>query len=268
MPALTITNAHDMMKGLNETYQPKGSCAATPAKMKLLVGQLEEYTSEVQWARNKYILLGIAGGFVAGTLLGGGDVDVPQWRADMTNWQYRLAEYARILDAVPTTAMNTTDGCRQIYTTVTAPLLDGIWYTTMPGIVMSKEDKKRIKDGKSHCPPGVETCTDIAYRIPEVGDHPPGHTSPKIPDAMAPFTLGNQIITYQDFQKENADRFFADLLKNAKDIGDPNTWPWWMTPLLIAGGGLVVGMVGLYAYQFLPQPARTNPRRKRRLRAA
>lgn len=268
MPALTITNVGDILRKFNATYQPKGVCAATPAKMKLLLDQLEEYTDEVQWARNKYKALGVASialgptGIAVSELLGGGDVDVAQWRRDMANWQYRLAEYQRVLDNIPSDRMNTAEGCREIYPLVTAPLLDGIWYEVLPGVVLSNEEKQRIREGTRHCPEGVETCTDIAYRDPETGDHPPGHSNPKPPDAITPFSLGNQIVVYQDFQKENAERFFDDLLEGARKFVDPGEWPWWLTAAIIAGAGVGVGLLGLYVYQFLPDAPKANPRRR------
>ncbi len=273
MPALTLKDVSDLMRDFNATYQPPGVCAATPRKMKLLLDRLAEYTDEVQWARNKYRALGVAGialgpaGIVASDLLGGGDVDVPQWRRDMTNWQYRLAEYQRLVDAIPQSQWDSAEGCSELYPLVTAPLLDGIWYQVMPGIVLNSEEKQRIREGTRHCPEGEETCIDVAYRDPVSGDHPPGHSNPKPPDAMTPFSLGNQIIVYQDFQAENARRLFEDL---AKGLPPPGEWPWWVWPLIIGGAGTAVGLVGLYTYQFLPKAPKANPRvspRTRKIRA-
>lgn len=268
MPALTRTDVGEIVRKFNDTYQPKGVCAATPRRMKKLLDELEEYTDEVQWARNKYKALGIAsiaigpGAIAVSELLGGGDVDVGQWRRDMANWQYRLAEYQRILDEVPDSMMDTPEGCRAIYPMVTAPLLDGIWYQVMPGVVLSDAEKQTMSEGTSHCPAGEETCTDVAYRDPEIGDHPPGHSRPKVPDAISPFTLGNQIIVYQDFQKENARRLFEDLAKGASDLVTPSTWPWWVKAAIVAGAGVAVGIAGLYVYALLPSGPKTNPGRR------
>ena len=271
MPALTITDVGELMQRLNATYQPTGVCAATPRKMKGLLESLQEYTDEVQWARNKYRILGIASiafgpaGIAVSELLGGGDVDVAQWRRDMSNWQYRLAEYQRVIDEVPSDQMDTAEGCREIYPLVTAPLLDGIWYTVMPGVVLSNAEKATMREGVSHCPRGETTCTDIVYRIPEENDHPPGHSRPKPPDAITPFSLGNQIKIYQDFQKENAERFFQEIIERARKAVTPDEWPWWAKAAIVVGAGMAVGLVGLYVYQFLPQPApkQRNPRRPR-----
>ena len=263
MSALTLQDVSDLMRDFNATYQPKGVCAATPRKMKLLLDRLEDYTDEVQWARNKYRALGIAGialgpaGIAVSQLLGGGDVDVAQWRRDMANWQYRLGEYQRLVDAIPQAQWDSAEGCSELYPLVTAPLLDGIWYQVLPGIVLNNEEKQRIRDAKLHCPEGQETCLDIAYRDPVTGDHPPGHSNPKPPDAMTPFSLGNQIIVYQDFQRENARRLLEDLKKG----GDPDEWPWWLKAAIIAGAGVGVGLVSLYVYQFLPKAPQRNPRR-------
>lgn len=263
MPALTLQDVSDLMREFNATYQPKGVCAATPRKMKLLLDLLEEYTDEVQWARNKYRALGIAGialgpaGIAITQLLGGGDVSVAQWRRDMANWQYRLGEYQRLVEAIPESEWDSPEGCSELYPLVTAPLLDGIWYQVLPGIVLNSEEKQRIREAKRHCPEG-ETCTDITYRDPVSGDHPPGHSNPKPPDAMTPFSLGNQIIVYQDFQRENASRLLDDL---AKGPPPPEEWPWWVWALIIGGTGTAVGLLGLYTYQFLPKPSKENPRR-------
>lgn len=263
MAALTNQNVSDLMRELNAEYQPKGKCAATPRKMRALLERLQEYTDEVQWARNKYRALGIAGiafgpaGIAVSELLGGGDVSVAQWRRDMTNWQYRLAEYLRVLDMIDPAQLDTAEGCSEIYPLVTAPLLDGIWYQAMPGIMLTSEEKARIRSGQDH--PSL----DITFRDPATGDHPGGHSNAKVTDAMTPFSLGNQIVVYQDFQHENAQRLIDDLIDNAKNLGDPDKWPWWLMPVLIGGAGLGVGLVGLYAYQFLPKPPpRANHRRK------
>jgi hypothetical protein len=259
MPALTTTDIGDLMKRLNAVYQPKGVCAATPRRMRLLLDRLQAYTTEVQLARTKYKTLGVAsiaggvGGVPIGDLLGGGDVDVAQWRRDMANWQYRLAEYQSVLDSVPEDQLDTAAGCDQIYALVTAPLLDGIWYEELPGVVLSQEEKTRIMMGAGH------PQTDVT------GDHPGGHSNPKPPDAITPFSLGNQIIIYQDFQRENAERFFEDLLNNAKKLGTPDDWPWWVKAALVTGAGVIVGIAGLYVYQMLPAPRQPNPRRRRKI---
>lgn len=274
MPALTLQDVSDLMRDFNATYQPPGVCYATPRRIKALLDRLEEYTSEVQWARNKYKALGIASiafgpaGVGVAQLLGGGDVDVAQWRQDMATWQFRLAEYQRLVDAIPQDEWDSVEACRELYPLVTAPLLDGIWYQELPGIVLSSEEKQRISDGTRHCPSDVETCVDIKYRIPEAGDHPPGHSNPKPPDSMTPFSLGNQIIVYQDFQRENARRLLKDLKKGI----DPDEWPWWLKAAIIGGAGMAVGLVGLYVYQFLPKAApKRNPKklspRTRKIRA-
>ncbi len=275
MPALTHTDVFDLMHRFNATYQPPGVCAATPRKMKVLLEELQEYTDEVQFARNKYRALAIAAialgpaAIAVSELLGGGDVDVGQWRRDMANWQYRLAGYQRVLDGVPPDQMDTAQGCREIYPLVTAPLLDGIWYQIMPGVVLNNAEKATIRSGEGHCPKGEERCEDIVYRIPEAADHPGGHSSPKPPDAVTPFSLGNQIKIYQDFQKENLDRFIQELIDRTKKLVDPGGWPWWVKGAIIAGAGMGVGLVGLYVYQFLPQaPPKVNRRRKKVREAA
>lgn len=251
MPALTHQDVFNLMKELNATFQPPGECVATPKKMRGLLDRLQEYTDAVQAARRKYQILAVASGPVGAELLGGYDVSVPQWRRDMSNWQYRLAEYYRQLDEVPSAEEDTPTGCKLIYPTVTAPLLDGIWYQMMPGVVLNDEEKGRILSGEGH------PDEDIAYRIPAEGDHPPGHSNRKPPDAVTPFSLGNQIKVYQDFQKENLERLINDLVN--PPLLRPSEWPWWVTGLAILGGGVAIGVAGLYVYNLLPKP-RQNPR--------
>lgn len=263
MPALTTTDIFALVSRLNDEYQPcaqkdengvcqvPGPCVATPRRVKLLIDELKAYTGEVQAARHRHEALGIAAiamgpaAIPLTDLLGGGNVDVAQWRSDMTNWQFRLAEYDRMLTqfmAEHPSAVDTPAGCEAIYRDITSPLLDGIWYRVMPGVVLSTEEKQRIAQG--------------------------GASNRKPNDVITPWSLGNQIIVYQDFQKENAERFFQELIdrarKIAEDIADPGRWPWWLKGAIIVGAGVGVGMLGLYVYQFLPKPPAKNPRRKLR----
>ena len=251
MSALTNTDMFELVTRLNAEYQPPGMCAATPRRLRVLVDAMQKYTNEVQAARQQYKDLAVAaialgpGGIAVSELLGGGDVDVAQWRSDMTNWQFRLADYRRMLEQYISehpTELDTPAGCEAIYKDVTSPLLDGVWYRVMPGVVLSQEERQAIQGG--------------------------GASNRKPNDVITPWTLGNQIAVYQDAQRENAIRFFDDLIENAKKVLDPEEWPWWIKGAVIVGAGVAVGMVGLYVYQFLPKaPRQSNPRRRKRLSA-
>lgn len=248
MSALTNTDMFELVTRLNAEYQPPGMCAATPRRLRVLVDAMQKYTNEVQAARQQYKDLAVAAialgptGIAVSELLGGGDVDVAQWRSDMTNWQFRLADYRRMLEGYISehpTELDTPAGCEAIYKDVTSPLLDGVWYRVMPGVVLSQEERQAIQSG--------------------------GASNRKPNDVITPWTLGNQIAIYQDAQRENAIRFFDDLIENAKKVLDPEEWPWWIKGAVIVGAGVAVSMLGLYVYQFLPKaPRQMNPRRRRR----
>ena len=85
--------------------------------------------------------------------------------------------------------------------------------------------------------------------------HPEGHSDPKSHDAITPFTLGNQIIVYQDFQSENATRLFDDLLSGLPAVPPLADWSWWTKAALLTAGGLAVAGVGFYAYRWV-RPSR------------
>jgi hypothetical protein len=254
MAELTSNDIFELLTELNKTLQPAGQCVATPKKMRSLLERLQEYTDAVQAARKKNGLVAKA---LVPSLLPGAetmvdvltDVSVPQWRRDMANWQYRMGEYFRALEEVPSEQEDTVEGCQAIYTKITGPLLDGIYYQIMPGIVLSSQEKARILSGQDHPENDV------------TGEHPGGHSNRKPPDVITPFTLGNQIIIYQDFQKENLRRLIEDLTN--PPLLRPDEWPWWVTGLVIAGAGVVVGIAGLYVYNLLPKPQAQNPRQKR-----
>ena len=213
MPALTKTDMFEIVTGFNDEFQPclekteygtcktPGPCVATPRRMKVVLDELQAYTDEVQSARNQHKALGIASialgpaGIPITDLLGGGEVNVPQWRRDMANWQFRLAQYQLALaqyTAAHPTELDTPAGCEAIYRKITAPLLDGVFYEIMPGIIYSQDEKEAIARGE-----GAERTVN---------------------DVITPFTLGNQIIVYQDFQKENAIRFFDDVIEAIKKL--------------------------------------------------
>ena len=194
MSVLTQVDAAALVKEMNSRYQPPGRCVATPLQMNLLLKKLSEYTTEVQKAANREGL--------------DDDSKVPQWAADMASWQQRLAHYQLMLNQVPRTQWSSTKGCEDIYTTVTAPLLDGIYYEVLPGIVLTEQEKAQMLAGTGHGTFGQDT----------PHKHPEGHSNPKPPDVMTPFSLGNQVLVYQQHQKERAQQFWADLKKAANAL--------------------------------------------------
>lgn len=243
MAELSPTSIDQLMREMNAFYQPPdGRCVATPEQMTLLLDRLEAYTDEVQEAAVKEGL--------------DSDTHAAQWGLDMAAWQQRLSHYRRAVEAIPSSEFTTAAGCGALYQPVVAPLLDGIWYEELPGITLSQEDRVRLASGQGHPSPDVTT-----------KDHPGGHTTPKPPDVIMPFSLGNQVLVYKEFQEERKRRFWEDLRSEAEELlsagrdivrGVPNfldkmlrAIPW------IVVGAAVIG--GVYVYQKLPK-RKNNPR--------
>lgn len=179
MAALTQTKIDELVNEMNQRYQPSdGRCLATPAQMNLLLDKLEAYTEEVQEVASEEGL--------------DDDTNVAQWSLDMAAWQQRMAHYRSELDEVPRAQWHTSQGCEAIYQQVTAPLLDGVFYEILPGIVLSEEEKASILAG--------------------------GPSNPKPNDVITPFTLGNQVLVYQQHQAERARKFWEDLLNEANAL--------------------------------------------------
>lgn len=219
MGQLTKTDLDVLIKEMNQRYQPEGKCLATPAQMNLMLKKLEAYTEEVQeMAADQGI---------------DDDANVQQWALDMAAWQQRMAHYKAELAEVPKNEWSTKKGCDAIYQNVTAPLLDGIWYEILPGIVLSQAEKTNIVSGTGH------PITDIKR------PHPEGHSNPKPPDVGTPFTLGNQVLVYQEHQKERARLFWEDLKASARRLAEAAkkagkvALPW---GVLLLGTAAVVGV--------------------------
>lgn len=196
MPKLQQKDIDDLVQEMNDFYQPKsGECVATPRQMDLLLKRLEAYTDEVQQKAQQEGL--------------DDDKNVLQWSNDMSHWVERLATYQSRVASVPPDQWSTPEGCRAIYKTVTAPLLDGIWYTPMPGISFNQAELDRMASGKGYPPPGTGGGPPNA---------PEGHSNAKPNDVITPFTLGNQVLAYQDHQKARARQFWSDLYDSAKNF--------------------------------------------------
>lgn len=202
MPRITPQDVGDIVKKMNAMYQPPdGRCAATPKQMDFLVKKLEAYTTEVQKQRYGW---DPDLGWINRIDISWGSAS--QWANDMAHWQTRLARYREVLDDVPNSEWETVAGCKAIYSLVTAPLLDGIFYEEFPGINLNNIERERIQSGRGHPPADV---LDVATR-----DHPGGHSNPKPPDVATPYMLGNGILIFQEFQRENLTRLWEDIKKN------------------------------------------------------
>jgi hypothetical protein len=247
MATLTETEVGKEVARANEIFQPKdGSCAATPRAMQMLLERLQTYTEEVQAEADSN---GIDS-----------DKNVAQWAKDMSNWQRRLGDYQQIVEAVPEEQQDTAEGCMAIYTTVTAPLLDGIFYTQAPGIVLNQEEVDRIRSGAGH--PG----TDVTTRA-----HEAGHSNAKPPDVATPFSLGNQVLVYKEWQAERWRLFWDDLIKSAEDvfgglgsIFTPWTWPTWVKITVAAAGAAAIGTGTYLAIRKIRRPKKNPGRRSGR----
>lgn len=197
MPKLDLgsQNIGNLMQQMNEFYAPQGArCRATPRQMGLLLDELAAYTHEVQKVASEEGL--------------DADTNVTQWALDMASWQARLAGYRRALETIGKGDLDSEHGCELVYRHVTGPLLDGLHYTAAVGILLDTAERERIKTGKGH------SATDK----PE--PHPEGHSNPKPPDVVTPFSLGNQVLVYQQFQAERWFNWVRKLLVKAGKLWD------------------------------------------------
>lgn len=194
MATLSNTDIDLLVKQFYDLYRSKGGvCRATPAQMNNFLDRLEAYTEEVQdQAENEGL---------------DEDENVAQWGSDMASWQQRMAHYRAEVESVSRSQWKTTKGCEAIYRNVVSPLLEGVWYEVLPGIVFSAEEATRIQAGT-------------------------GASNRKPPDAHVPFSLGNQVLIYREHQKERAEKFWEDLkasakglLKGVKNVGE-TLLPW------------------------------------------
>ena len=203
----------------SQLYQPQGPripgdpqtegrpTHATPANLKALLDQLDAYTKAVQQAADQEGLTT--------------DANVQQWAADMSNWQFRLAHYYEVLRTVPTEHADTLEGADAVYFQTTAPLLDGVYYEVLPGVVLSDVERQRVAGG--------------------------GASNPKPPDVFTPFSLGNQVIEYREHQRERWEQLWQDLAGGFRRMGlPPGSDPWWwiyraaVTAVSALAGGTLV----------------------------
>lgn len=248
MAKLTKKNVAEVLRKMNAFYQPTaGKCVATPKQMQLLVNRLKKYTKEVKDSRGLYQTF----------------TDEARWALDMAAWEQRLDHYDREIDKVAPSERDTKAGCIAIYRTVTAPLLDGIYYEDLPGINFNSAELERMVAGEGH--PSVDVPTWFEGEKGDYRDHPPGHSNPKPPDVVTPFSLGNQLIEYREHQSERLRLFWKDLHKAAKDLvkgaknilkgGEENAW--WIGLGLLGAAALVGG-----GYFWYSRRKRKKPRKK------
>lgn len=201
-------------------------CKATPARMELLLDQLEDKTTELANSYSVY------------------DIDVPheavaaaraalgpmasltavneyaetttkaQWDKDYSNWLLRLDKYRGHLEDVKEQHPESWDkpeGCNLITKTLIDPLLFGWFWEPMPGIMQTTGGKKNVQTR---------------------------------PDWVSPFTLGNQINVYRDSMREAANELIQDLTDPAgagcRNSLDPRCWDW---PTVLFWGAIIGGGV-------------------------
>lgn len=213
MPALSQKSTAEVVREMNEFYQPDNEACgrATPQQMALLLDRLSDYTKLVKQAADQDGLLNQWTDPWTGEQRSAASEYNPQFAVDMASWEKRLAHYKQAVYAVPEDKFTTAEGCELIYPTVTAPLLDGIWYEVLDGVNLNSDEKQRINSGEGH--PQTDVATTVGGN-----DHPPGHSNAKPPDVIAPFTLGNQALVFHEHQEERFKKFWADLKKSASDL--------------------------------------------------
>jgi len=243
MAQLTETDVGAEVAKANAFYQPKdGRCMATPSQLRALLERLDEQTELVQEEANDN---GIAEA-----------VNVAQWASDMAAWQTRLQRYHDALDGIARSDDNTEAGCHAAYKFVTAPLLDGIYYERLPGIILDADELAMIASGTGH------PTTDVT-----TPGHPGGHSRPGPPDVATPFMLGNQVLIYGAYQDEIWRLFWQDVIENAKklakDVASLIPSMAWIKWTLVGAGVLVLGAVAYGAYGRARGPRRNTKRRNK-----
>lgn len=213
MAQLTKQAVDEIVRDMNAFYQPDNEACgkSTPAQMKLLVERLSDYTNQVKQAASQNGLLTEYLDPYTGEKKSLPSQFNAQFAVDMAAWDQRLNHYRRVVEQTPDDQATTEAGCELIYKQVTGPLLDGIYYEVLPGIVLNDTEKGRMAAGKGHPQTDVPTTLDGK-------DHPGGHSNPKPPDVITPFTLGNQVIVWEQHQKERAQEFWRDLRDAAVNL--------------------------------------------------
>ena len=137
------------------------------------------------------------------------DTNVAQWALDLARWRERLAAYQSALDDA--TKVAGTTSCVEIYSTVVGPLLDG----------------------------------DFSGAISTAGIVNPA--VPSVPDVATPYMLGNQVVTYREFQAENFEALIGYFIDEAKNLGRrvAKAAKKAAPSFLMIGAGLVLGAIAI-----------------------
>lgn len=241
MAQITTVDVGREVAQANAFYQPPdGRCVATPKQLRVLLELLDVQTANVQEEADDNGIVG--------------DSNVAQWAADMAAWQTRLQRYHDVLDGIPRADEDTEAGCHAAYKYVTAPLLDGIYYERLPGIILDASELAMIASGTGH------PTTDVT-----TPGHPGGHSRPSPPDVATPFMLGNQVIVYGAYQDEIWRLFWQDVIDNAKKLASgtlPFDVPPWIKWTAIGAGVLFVGALAYGAYGRVRGPRRNSRKRR------
>lgn len=213
MATLSKKAVDEIVRDMNGFYQPDNEACgkANPAQMKLLIERLSDYTKQVKEAASQEGLLTQFTDPYTGATKTLPSKFNAQFALDMAAWDRRLNHYRRVVEQIPDEQATTADGCELIYKQVTGPLLDGIYYEVLDGIVLNNTEKERIATGKGR--PSTDVATTVRGKL-----HPPGHSNPKPPDVITPFTLGNQVVVWHQHQEERLRDFWRDLKQAAIDL--------------------------------------------------
>lgn len=108
------------------------------------------------------------------------DLNVAQWAIDLASWRERLASYQQSLEEETGTTGHAS--CEELYDTVVGPLLDGNYA------------KAPVTSGIMN--PAVRS----------------------VPDVATPYMLGNQVVTYREFQAQNFEALIGYFVDEARAL--------------------------------------------------
>lgn len=178
---LTTVDIGKLVKKMNKVYQPAGRCAELTDKphMQLLINRLRSYTNQVQEEADSNGYAWVSSSLFTPALTEGATMG--QWISDMANWRERLAGYQAALDSAD--VEYGLESCRELYGPVVGPLMSGNYSdaTVTSGIVN-----------------------------PRV---------PSVPDVAMPYTLGNQVKVWQDFQRQNFEALINIIIDEGRRLG-------------------------------------------------
>jgi len=241
LPPITNTDVGGIVKQQRDFFFPEGSripgddryssrpTRATPAAMLALIDQLDKITDDTNVAAAQSGLTQ--------------NQTMAQWSKDSANWVLRLNHYRSRIEAIPADQMNTLEGADAIYFTVTAPLLDGVFYEVLPGINLTNEEKQRMATQSS----------------------PYNYSNRKPPDVYVPFSLGNQVVVFREHQSERWAAMWKAIKESVAEKAGQATDAMYDLVMLakVAVGTLILGTtvyLGFRIYDSLRPRAVSNPR--------